>query len=68
MTAKYEEIETAKGKPIRDVLKEEFLKHGTLTAVAKSLGVSQGTISLWLIRFGLKLRITTELIESEVQS
>jgi predicted transcriptional regulator len=40
------------GKPIETVLPELFEKHGNQVGVASELGVTQGTVSLWLSRFG----------------
>src|SRR5258708_17901044 len=51
--AKFQQIEQAEGKPIDRVLRELFARYGSQLAVARSLGVSQSTVSTWLLRFGL---------------
>lgn len=48
------QLEKKHGKPLREILIEAFNRHGSQSAVAESLGVSQPTISLWLIRVNLK--------------
>jgi hypothetical protein len=54
MSPKYKEIERMRGKPLKDILIEEYQKHGEQIAVAKSLGVSQPTLSTWLRFQGLR--------------
>ena len=54
--SKFKELEEARGRPVADILREEFDHHGTQSAVAASLGVTQGTVSLWLSRLGLKTK------------
>lgn len=61
--SKAEAIERERGKPLKEVLKEEFKQSGTLTEMARGLGVSQGTIQNWLLKCGLQIKI--ELIERE---
>lgn len=53
-TSKMRQIEQAEGKPIREVLTELYKRYGSQAAVADRLGVSPGTISLWLIRLGME--------------
>lgn len=62
---KIQQIEAREGKPMREILMERFEKHGTLTGIADELGVSQGTVSLWLIRFNLKLETKAALVPME---
>lgn len=52
--SKVHQIEKEKGKPITEILQELYPVYGSQTALAKALGVSQPTVSLWLIRFGLQ--------------
>lgn len=59
-------VEKERGKPIADVLIELFAEHGTQEGVAQALGVSQGTISLWVRRAGLEFRTQLVKPESEV--
>lgn len=56
MASKFKEIEQREGQPMPEILTALYQKCGNLDAVAASLGVSQGTISLWLTRCGLELR------------
>ena len=57
MTQQQSEIEKRYGgKPIDEILKEQFAIHGSVEAVAKELGVSQGTISLWMKEHRLKIK------------
>lgn len=56
MSSKITEIEAARGKPLREILVELYQQYGNLYIVAKELGVTQGTVSLWLIRCGLEVR------------
>lgn len=52
--SKFEEIERREGQPMRSILKKAYAKHGNQTGVAKSLGVSQGSLSLWLKKLGMQ--------------
>lgn len=54
--SKVSEIEAARGKPLRDILVELYQQSGNLYNVASELGVTQGTVSLWLIRCNLEVR------------
>lgn len=63
MPSKMRELERQKGISIRDILVESFSRNSTQTAVARELGVSQTTISLWLIR--LRLRTKTVLVRDK---
>lgn len=56
MTSKFKKVEIAKGKPMRAILKEAFERSKSQQAVASELGVTQGTISLWLMRCGLETK------------
>jgi predicted transcriptional regulator len=51
-----ESIQKQKGKPIKQILFELWDKHGSQQAIAEELGVSQGTISLWMLRTGLTFK------------
>jgi len=63
MANKLKELEAAHGRPAREVLQEMFDRYQTQVAVANHLGISQGTLSLWLLRLGLEQR--TVLVERE---
>lgn len=54
------------GKPVEVVLRDAFKQHGTQSAVAAALGVSQSTISLWLLRLGLTQK--TILIKADPEN
>lgn len=52
---RYAEIEREYGKPMHEILIEMFDRYPNQAQIAKELGVTQGTISLWLARLGLKV-------------
>lgn len=56
MSSKMELIQQERGKPLKQILKELWETHESQQAVADELGVSQGTISLWMVRLGLTLK------------
>ncbi|MDL1921969.1 helix-turn-helix domain-containing protein [Chloroflexi bacterium CFX3] len=51
---KFETIERQYERPMTVILKELYAKHGSQVEVARALGVSQGTVSIWLMRLGLQ--------------
>lgn len=51
---KIRQIEDREGRPFRDILIDAYLKHGDQIKVARALGVSQTTVSLWVMRLGLR--------------
>jgi DNA-binding MurR/RpiR family transcriptional regulator len=51
---KYEELERQHGKPMPALLKEMFEIHSTQASVARALGVTQSTVSVWCAKLGLK--------------
>lgn len=53
-----QEVEHERGQPIEQVLADLFQEHGTQRAVAADLGITQSTLSYWL----LKLRMSTQTI------
>lgn len=53
-TNKMKLIEERKGQKIEEILADLYLKYGSQTKVAEHLGVSQGTVSNWLIRLQLQ--------------
>lgn len=53
-TPKMQSIEQAAGRPIREIIADLYAKHGNQADVAAALGVSPGTLSVWLIRLGLE--------------
>jgi len=60
---KTERIERERGKPLKQVLVEEFSEHRTLSGLARALGVNQSTVSYWLLKYNLM--IETRLVEHE---
>lgn len=62
-TSKAKVIELERGLSLRQVLIDTFTRTGSLTGVAKELGVTQGTVSLWLQRCNLEIKTT--LVEKE---
>jgi hypothetical protein len=56
MSNKMNELQAQKGKPLRELIIEYWDKHGTQQGIADELGVSQGTISLWMFRLGLTFK------------
>lgn len=56
MSSKFAEIEAAQKKPMQEVITELYQEHGNLRAVAKELGVTQGTVSFWLLKLNLEVR------------
>lgn len=63
VTPAMKHIEQERGKPIAAVLAELFDQYGSQVAVANELGINQGTLSMWLLRLGLKQH--TVLVERE---
>lgn len=64
MSGKWQEIEKERGKPIREVLEDEYQRHKTQSRVAAALGITQGTLSYWLLK--LNLEQATVLRERQV--
>jgi hypothetical protein len=50
---------------MKRILIDLFEQHGSLTGIAKELGVTQGTVSLWLIKVGLRLEPRTQLVDAD---
>lgn len=50
---KFTEIEEREKKPMQEVIRLLYEELGSQTMVAERLGVSQGTVSLWLVKLGL---------------
>lgn len=50
-------IEKSTGRPIADILRQLFAEcNGNQTRMAEALGVTQGTVSLWMLRTGLRTK------------
>ena len=56
MASRITTLEKERGKTIREIIIDSFNKHQTQTGVAKDLGVTQGTVSLWMMRYGLMIQ------------
>lgn len=54
--SKIKEVEKRYKMPIRDVLMHLYNRKGSLSSVGNELGVSQPTLSTWLLREGLEIR------------
>lgn len=52
--SKFREIEAERGRPMPAILTELFDQYGTQTAVARVLGIGQGTLNTWLLKLGLE--------------
>lgn len=52
--SKLKEMEQSQGKSIREILTELYMEYGSQTKVAKALGISQSTLSVWLLKSGLQ--------------
>jgi len=50
------QIQQERGKPLKQVIKDLWEEHSSQQAVADELGVTQGTISLWMLRLGLTFK------------
>lgn len=65
---KYTEIEQKRGKPMRAVLLEMYAQYehepNKQERIAQELGVSQGTVSLWLIKCGLRPSVSVKLVDT----
>lgn len=58
MASKQSELIARYGKPLDQILQEAYSRHGSQVRVAQELGVSQGTISLWIKILGLREKVT----------
>lgn len=52
--SKMQKIEMEKGKALPEILIDLYPHYGSQTKLAQALGVSQSTISLWFVRYGLR--------------
>lgn len=55
--SKMHQVESEAGIPIEVIIEQLYEKHGSQTAVARELGIAQGTLSLWLVKLGLKEKL-----------
>jgi len=61
--SKFKQVEQEKGRPMREILPMLYERLGNQRAVAKALGISQGTLSLWIRLCGLEIK--TIVVERE---
>lgn len=64
---KTKQIEQERGRPMADILRELYDELGNQQAIANELGVTQGTISLWLVRYGLEVKEKKYLVRRRVK-
>lgn len=57
LKGKFEMLEESRGKDMREILAEAYQQHKTQSGVARSLGISQGTLSYWLLKLNLEQRV-----------
>lgn len=59
-----------KDLPSRSFIKELLETSGSVTKAAQQIGVSQPTLSLWLVKLGLRVKytISVEEINHDVQA
>lgn len=53
---KMQELVEERGQSIERIVADELDEHGTLKAVAAALGVSQSSVTYWLLGAGVELR------------
>lgn len=63
---KLQEIEENRGIPMRKLIPQLFDQLGSQKAIAEELGVTQGTISVWMTRLGLHIK--TVIIEADKET
>jgi transcriptional regulator with PAS, ATPase and Fis domain len=68
MTKLMKQIERERQQPLPDVIKELYQKYGQQTRVADDLGISQSTLSIWLVRLGLEEKTVKTVVEREKSS
>jgi len=52
--SKWKEIEEQYGETMENILPPLFEEHGSQHAVAKTIGISQPTLYMWLLKLGLE--------------
>lgn len=66
MASRIKQIALERGLTVRELLVWAFEQYKTQPEMAKALGVSQGTISLWLARVGLRMTVKREMTYSVI--
>lgn len=64
--SKLKQIEFERGQSMKVILSDLFARYKTQAAVAKELGITQGTLSLWMLR--LNLKTSPVLVETDKES
>lgn len=52
--SKFERIEQERGMKMSDILRELYQRLGSQAEIARELGVTQSTISYWLLKLNLE--------------
>jgi transcriptional regulator with PAS, ATPase and Fis domain len=65
MTKLMKQMEAERQRSLADVIKELYQQHGQQKRVADSLGISQSTLSIWLVRLGLEEKTVKTVVERE---
>jgi DNA-binding transcriptional ArsR family regulator len=66
MPSKYKQIEEHWGKPMAVILCELYDKHRNTYKVAEELGVTQPTVSNWIMRCRLEFRTILAIVSAPV--
>ncbi len=61
---KRDQIEEQFGEPLEAVIVATFKKVGTVSGVAKALGVKQPTVSQWIKEFGYRVKTESTLVKA----
>ena len=65
ITNRMKMLEQEKGKPIREIIQHAFDQCDTQSEAADLLGISQSTLSLWLLRLGYRQK--TKIVLEKIQ-
>ncbi len=55
-TRRMRELEERFGKPIDELLREQYRSLGTLERVGQALGIGPATVWFWMFKFGIDRR------------
>jgi len=58
----WQQIEDRHGKPMLELLQEQFKQHKTQSAVARAIGVKQPTLWGWLLQLGVEPESSVQLV------
>lgn len=65
MKSKIKKIEQLEGRPIKEILMDDFDELGTQQAVANKYQVNQSTIVYWILKLGLQMKTTLVEVNQE---